>query len=558
MKCFLSKSRNKNPVHLPVRPAASIANVIGIICLTAIIAFNGCKKDFEFDKVKALSWNPDLALPLVHDSLTLKQALTQSGAEDHFYIDENGDISILYYFNPDAFRIMPGDLIRILPVTFPFRHTVTQPEQNTLAQSDLSLTAVPFSLGLTSFNQDTRIDRLLVREGTIIIKTNHTFSNSGYLTFRILNATLNGNPFSFTISPFAEGGNQTLVDISNVSLDLSSSPGVLNGEVDGLLKKSDQPVAGDEISVDLTITIPKIGYFEGFLGKQVFDQLSDTVRVDVFNNAYALGEVYFVDPQASIKIINSIGIPADITVEKLVSINNASGVTMDIASQLGAGAFFQIPSPLVTATQPVEKSMFYTNENTGNVMNDFYNLKPDNVAFQIKAVINPSAKQVNFFYDTSSFHADIRVKLPLYGHFDHLTFQDTFDLVIDKPEELEYLLFRTQFTNGLPLSSMIQVYFTDENYNKKDSLTGNDRILVEEAPVDPSTHLPYPGMYGYKDTTFYLGPDRLLNLKNVKKALLKAVMHSTDEGQVNVKFRADQMLKVNFSAKAKVHKMVQP
>ena len=343
-----------------------------------------------------------------------------------------------------------------------------------------------------------------------------------------------------------------------MSIDLSSSPNTIQTEVEGFLKKSGEPVAGDEIRADFQVSIDTIGWFEGFLGRQTFPQLEDTVRVDVFNNAFALGEVYFVDPQASITIINSIGIPTEITVEKLVAINNASGSTLDIADRLGAGAVFPVPCPLITAIQPSVKTMLYTNENTGDAMNDFYNLKPDNVAFRIKALINPTGTPLNFFSDTSSFYADLRVKLPLYGHFDHLTFQDTFNLVIDKPEEIEHLEFRTNIVNGLPLTALMQVYFTDENYNKKDSLTGNDRILIQEAPVDPATHLPYPGMFGIKDTTFILNMQRMENLTNVKKVLVKAVLNSSEDGKINVKLRADQMMKINFSARVKLRKNIQP
>ena len=103
----------------------------------------------------------------------------------------------------------------------------------------------------------------------------------------------------------------------------------------------------------------------------------------------------------------------------------------------------------------------------------------------------------------------------------------------------------------------MQVYFTDENYNKKDSLTGDDRILIREAPVDPATHLPYPGMYGVKDTTFILNMERMQNLKNVKKIIVKAVLHSSDEGLINVKLRANQMMKINFSARVKLRKIIQ-
>jgi len=529
-----------------------------IIWLMLIIVLAGCKKDFDFDKVKSLSWNPKLALPLVNDSITLKKMLTMGDAEDHVYIDESGNISILYYYNNDAFRLKPADLIKLPPAGFNYLHQITPAEQIILNNSDLTLTPSYFTFSLTGVNQDIRVDKLLIKKGMIRVNTDHTFSNDGHLTIRIQNATKNNAPFSFTVEPIVAGPSQTNVDISGVMLDLSSSPDMVTAEVEGLLKKTEEQVAGKEIRANFQVRIDTVGWFDGFLGHQTFSQLDDTIRVNVFNNAFVLGEVFFMDPQASITIVNSIGIPTEITVEKLVAINNASGVTLDIADRLGAGAVFQVPSPLIPLTQPAIKSMYYTNDNTGNAMNDFFNLKPDNVAFQIRTVINPTGTPQNFFSDTSSFYGDLRVKLPLWGHFDHLTFQDTFDLSFDKPEDIEYLEFRTNIVNGLPLTALMQVYFTDENYVRKDSLAGNDQILIVEAPVDPATYLPYPGMFGVKDTTFILNQQRMLNLEFVKKMLVKAVLHSAEDGQINVKLKADQSIKLDFSAKATLRKTIQP
>ncbi|MDP1622035.1 MAG: hypothetical protein Q8M08_06810 [Bacteroidales bacterium] len=525
--------------------------------LMFIIALSGCRKDFEFDKVKNLSWNPDFALPLVNDTITLRKILTQGGVEDHLFIDESGDISILYYFNNDAFRIRPNDLIRLSPVSFSYLHQITQAEQGILSITDLTINPVTISFNLSGNNPDTRVDKLMIKKGVIKVLTNNTFSNDGYLTIRLLNATKNGVPFSFTLQPVVSGQTQTNVDLTDVLLNLSSSPNIVTAEVEGFLKKSGSPVAGDQIRAEFQVAIDTIGVFEGYLGHYTLTQLTDTVRVNVFNNAYTLGEVFFMDPQIAITMVNSIGFPSEVTIENLIAINNATGNTLDIADRLGAGAFLPVPAPPFPVLQPATTRMNYSNENTGNAMYDFFNLKPDNVAFQVKTVINPVGTPFNFFTDTSSFYADLRVKLPLWGHVDHLTYQDTFDLKIDKPEEIEYLEFRTNIINGLPLTGLMQVYFTDDNFIRKDSLAGSDMILIREAPVDPVTYLPYPGMFGIKDTTYILNSGRMKNLENVKKMLVKAVLFSANEGQSVVKLRVSQAIKLNFSARAKLRKTIE-
>ncbi len=533
-----------------------LAPGIQIILMVLIFTFSGCRKDFQFDKVKNLTWNPDLALPLVNDSITFRRVLTQGGAGDHLFIDESGDISILFYYNNDAFRLRPVNLIKLSPAGFSYLHQVTQTEQDILSVSDLAIPPLPFTINLTGNNPEIRVDKLTVKKGTLSVHTTHTFNNAGSLTIRITNAVKNNAPFSFTITPFVNGTADTTISLAGVTFDLTSSPNTIHAEVEGFLKKSGEPVAGDQARADFLVAIDTIGWFEGFLGHQTFSQLKDTVKVNVFNNAYTLGEVYFMDPQATITVVNSIGVPTGITVEKLVAINSVTGITLDIADRLGAGSVFQVPAPLITDTRSATKTMYYTNGNTGNAMYDFFNLKPDHAAFQVRTEINPTGTPLNFFSDTSSFYGDLRIKLPLWGHFDHLTFRDTFDLVINKPEELEHLEFRTKIANGLPLTALMQVYFTDENYNKKDSLLGTNQLFIREAPVDPATYLPYPGMYGIKDTVIILNSQRMQNLAQVKKMVVKAVLHSANEGQSNVKLKANQLLNLNFSARAKLRKTI--
>jgi hypothetical protein len=556
MKYFHRKLMEKRISPFLTHQTGRIVTGIAMIGMIALLIISGCKKDFQFDKVKDLAWNPDFALALVNDTITLRKVLTQNGAGDNLYIDDSGNISILYYYNHDAFKLLPNDLIRISPFSFPYMHQITHDEQNTLAISDLTLQAVTLTLDLPLNNQEITIDRIRVKTGKIRVTTTNTFNNDGTLTCRILNATKNGQPFSFTITPFVSGQMQKDIDIADVWFELAATQNKLQVEVEGLVKKSGSPIAGDQIRADFEISISSIGRFEGYLGQQVFPQLMDSVRIRVFNNAYVLGQIHFMDPQDSITIVNSIGIPTEITIEKMVAINNSSAASLDIASYLGSGAIIQVPSPLINATQPTVSKMVYTNANTGNAMDAFFNMKPDWVAFQVKTRTNPAGKTTNFFSDTDSCFADLRVKLPLWGHFDHLTFQDTFDLVIDKPEELEHLEFRTKISNGLPLTARMQVYFTDDKYNKKDSLAGLDEIFITEAPIDPATDLPYPGVFGEKDTSITLDMSRMQNLTNVKKMLVRAVLNSDNNGQVNVKMKAEQRLKLNFSARAKLRKTI--
>ena len=525
---------------------------IAFLSLTFLIFLAGCKKDF--DKIKPVIWKPDFAIPLVKDEITFEDALKESGSEKNFYIDDSGDISFLYYFRDYSFGITPKDLINIPPFPFNYEHQVTSEEQQIISTQDMNLQPVNFSINLTQDFPDARIDKLLVKEGNVVLNMNNTFNNNGHIIIRFLNATKNGVPFIYTTHPFVSGTTSETIDLAGVLFDLSANPSIATIQVECSLKKSNRPVAGDMIRIGFTLNVNTIGRFEGYLGQQTFTPNEAYVKVTAFNNAYILGDLYFVDPMASITIVNSIGIPSRITVRKLQGLNTSSNFSLDITDKLGANAVFPVPSPGITATEPVTKTVDYSNANTGNSIAELFNIKPDRIYYQIKTEINPVKRGINFFTDTSSMYANLVVKLPLYGHFDHLTVQDTFAFSMNKQKEIESVNFKSNITNALPLQAMMQVYFVDKGYHVLDSLTGGDCMIIKEAPVDPATHLPYPGKFGVKDTSFFFNQQRMENLSNAEHILVRAVMNSYDGGSTNVKIRSTQSLRLDFSSEIKYRK----
>jgi hypothetical protein len=527
-----------------------------LLMISSLGIITSCKKDFKFDRIKGLDWHPDLAVPIVKDSITFERALIETGTDKNFYIDENGDVSILLYFKKKAFMVLVNDLIAIPQLGFSYERQITAEEQQIISNQDFPIPPETFSVNLAESSPDLIVEELKVKEGRINITSNYTFNNPGYLNVTVLNAFKNGDTLTTRIGPFAQGASTSAIDLSGVEFDLNASPNIIRIRVDGLIKKSDHPVAGDILHSDYTVEISKIEKFKGYLGQQTLLPIEDTVRVTAFNNAYVLGDIVFSDPQVSITIHNSIGIPAAITVQKLMAYNNASNVGFDITDRLGANAYFEVPSPDYNDPKVVSKTMAYNNTNTGNSMNELFNLKPDKVYFKIKNQINPHGKTVNFFNGNDSLYADLDVKLPLFGRFDHLTLQDTFDFSLNQQQEIEMVEFKTKIANGLPLMARMQVYFVDSLYNKLDSLTGADNILIEEAPVDPNTFLPYPGMYGMKDTSFFLNQSRMEVISNARKIIVRSVMNSYDDGKTNVKIKAAQLLKLDFSALVRLRKTI--
>jgi hypothetical protein len=523
-----------------------------------LLYLTGCKKDFDFDRIKPVTWKPDFAVPLVTDEITFESALRETGSVNNFIIDDAGDISILYYFHDNAFRISPNDLLKLPPVQFTDVHVFSLAENQILKSQDLSLPPVNHTLDPAQALPGVRIDKLLVREGNLTINTDNTFTNEGYLIIRFLNGTKNGIPFSYTTRPLSAGHSTEIIDLADVYFDLTSSQNKVIIQVEGLLKQSDRPAEGDMIQSSIALNVLKIGKFEGYLAQLTFTPAPASVGMSVFNNAFTQGDVYFVDPVASITLFNSIGVPARITILQLRATNSVTGLSREITNALGANAVFSIPPPSYNATVPVSKTMDYTNANTGNSMDVLFNIKPDEVHYQIRTELNPVSNNFNFFTDTSSLYANLMVRLPLYGHVDHLIVQDTFAFSLNREEDIESVNFRTNIVNGFPLTARMQLYFTDRDYHVMDSLTSGNYIAIKEAPVNPVTHLPEPGRFGVKDTSFYFDRQRVERLTGAEHVFVRAVLNSFDEGKSNVKIKASQTLKVNFAAEIKLKTELDP
>ncbi|MGE5424590.1 MAG: hypothetical protein ACM3N9_04455 [Syntrophothermus sp.] len=524
--------------------------------LITVVLLAGCAKYFDKDKMILDNWTPDFALPLVDDSITFEKGLEVGGAEKNFIIDESGNISILFYYNADAFGITPSTLLGQISPQLDYSHQFTVQEQQIIQAQDYILPPETVPLNLNEQNPDVRMDRIMIKRGSIHLNCFSDFNNAGSLSITIPEATKGGHVFTFNLLPFKQGQSDQQIDLSGVLINMASNPGQISMQISGIIKKGSSPAAGQATMCSATLRIDTIGLFEGYFGNRVMELGEEYVKINVFNNAFALGTLYFEEPSASVTVVNSLGIPMKVTIEELKSVNLQSNVVYDITNQLGSNSIIDIAAPLITDPNPKKKSVEFTNLNTNNSMNSFINIKPDRVYYKLKAELNPNNTGSNFLRDTSSFKADLKVKFPLYGYFDNLTVQDTFPFNLAEQKDITQMLLRTAITNGLPLMARMQVYFVDDRFNKLDSLTGTDNIFIKEAPVDPATHLPYHGMYGVKDTSFLLDEARIKKLQQAKKMLVKAVMNTSGGGQSPVKIKADQALKLRFSAMIKINHQI--
>src|SRR3954471_1592093 len=87
-----------------------ITSVFALVLI--IFMVSSCIKDnFEFDKLAQTEWNPSLAAPLVHSSLSVQDILTKNDKSGVISVDSNHFCSIVYEGN--LFSILASDLVKM-------------------------------------------------------------------------------------------------------------------------------------------------------------------------------------------------------------------------------------------------------------------------------------------------------------------------------------------------------------------------------------------------------------------------------------------------------------
>jgi hypothetical protein len=280
----------------------------------------------------------------------------------------------------------------------------------------------------------------------------------------------------------------------------------------------------------------------GFFGQREFIIPSGSSLISIFNN-FQNGGVHFEDPVMTISLLNSFGMPIDAQITTLTATLD-NGTIMPITGP--------IPSPLID--YPIifgqaSRNSFVFDKTNSNIQ-QVVDAVPKKLNYNITAGTNTPLPTYNFMSDSSKFSADMRIEFPLNGYVSGFTIQDTVDFAIGDVSILSSIAFRLNVTNGFPVHSTTQLYFTDNNFNILDSLFTNsqDRI-IEAAEIDGSGNVTQPT---YRSADELFEGERLEHLLNAKKILIRGVLATTNAPTSTVKFYDDYKLDFKLGVRTKL------
>ncbi len=496
-----------------------------IVLITSLTAFlYGCIKDEDFDltNMAANQWNPDLAVPLIHSSMSIND-ITGMNESGLFTVNNQHQISLIYKTNiytQHGYQFFT-------PVNESNFQTlqIFSPDSITLYQTNTVSRSIAPTMTLT-FPNNEQIDSMNFRTGILRINLYSGIPHDAVLNIKIPTASKAGVVFDKNIPIAAAAGSDVYVqqqfDMAgyNMGTKKNNMPNQLDLVYTLTFNNSGTTLPTINKVFNITSTFDAItpSSLFGYFGQREFLMPNDSINIGVFNN-FSNGSIYFDDPKVTITLTNSFGMPLDAQIKTFSSVQN-NGTVIPVTGPY--------PSPMIDyplTFGQTSTTSFTFDKNNSNIQ-QIINSAPNNFIYNISAATNSPLPTYNFMSDSSVFKADLKLELPLKGYAVGFTIQDTIDFALSKIEQLSSASFRLNISNGFPVSAYAQIYFVDDNYNIIDSLlsTSQNR-LFEAAEVDNNGTVTVPTVRS-SDESFEGA--RLQNLFTAKKIMIRATIQTRD------------------------------
>lgn len=529
--------------------------ILPSVILLTLLVITACYKDkFDFSKLSNnINWNPNLAVPAIHSSLTIRDLLQDYDSTEVFVNDQTGFLYLMYH--NQVFSMPASNLVTIPDQSFADNFTGSEftsqgfPVPNSPVTVSKNYThQMSLGMGTDAF------DSLTIKSATFNLSVTSSFLHTGSMTITFPTMKKNGIPYSKTVNINIDDGTFTytnsFTDVAGYNIDLTNPTfNQIPATLDLTLVRTtgNAVIATHQCDVSLSFTEIDYSILWGNIGQRPVPVQEDTVNIKLFNNTIN-GEIYLMDPRFRLFLRNSFGVPLGINFNdfKIYSsiTNTYNPYTFPPAYNNLVIAAPVTPGQTVTTTILLDTTNF---PEIRSIISEF----PRFVYLQTNALTNPPpTTQYNFITDTSHISVDLEVELPMWGRAKWWALQDTLDFnfsdyfkdSVPDLSNIDWFKFRTNITNGMPTEVGVQIYLTDTLYNIIDSIYGPQNmeiiasgILGTSGKVIASTK---------KISEVYFTGTRLVQLLNVKKALVRGYINTTNNGSTNVRFYEEYAIDV--------------
>lgn len=497
--------------------------------LLSLAALSSCRKEMA-------SWESNWTLPLVNDTLDLKNLVTDS------FLSLDGSGFYQLEINRNILDIKMSDYIEIPDTVVSQKYAI-----------GASLNVSP-GTSFVNNNKDHNFDlqgaqlkRAHISAGKIKISVENPIETKTIFTVKLPKAKKNGVQISQTFQAPA-GTNQNpsvtsaVIDLSDYDLDLTGT----NGEGYNLLQSQmtvQSDPAGDAVTVNNYDTTKfiiemeglKLNYARGYFGNLVVEDTS-TLHVD-FLDKVTSGVFDLPNTDIEFIISNGIKVNAKATLNSLVNTNSHTGNSVALSHpQIGVPMYIEQATGTWDAFFASVKNLSFTSNNS-NVEQYIENLGA-NQKLNFRLELNPQGNLSggwDEFFPESRLQVRMKAHMPLSASMTALTIQDTFELDLDKNTDKTHIVagkLKLSTANAFPMQGTVQIYLLDESGQLVETVTGSEAIASSLAgPV-------ISGQLRKSNSTVYfdLSESTLGKIDIIRKAVVKVVLNTPGPGSSNSEF----------------------
>ncbi len=522
----------------------------------AILAVATVACNTEFNEI-----TPTYAVPLISSKLGVYNLLAKV---DSSFIERGNNGLITLVYGNDIFQLPSESVVKFTTQSMGTQATYTGPTLNPFnpgAPVEISQTVLLDFFGVTA----EEIYKLLADSGLVRMELNSSIKHTINYEVTYENITVGSVPVKFTGNSVYQGANHVITD--SRSLDGATIDFGLNNTNHNKIKltylikiygQGGNPLSvGENISLISTISGIKFDFVECYLGQQDISIPVDSIPINLFQftneeQTSQSGTFALTDPGVKIEIENAFTLPMNVNITKMALKREDTGQE-DNVNLSGLQNPFSVQYPLVpgdvqTTSVVIDKS----NSNLHTL------ITPERkfMIFKFDVNTNPGGKtgSPNKFAKSTELKVRANLNLPMAGYGYNWILSDTIELGFNfgNQENLKSGIIRLNIDNHFPLEADVQVYFLDENKNKKDSLFDNSVQFLKAPPIGAEGRVT-----GSELSTKDIPADnaKMKNITGSKYVAIYAKLKtpgSTGSNPVEVKIYEDNYIFVKMGIKAEI------
>lgn len=493
-----------------------------VFSLFISLLFVSCRKE------KAI-WESDWSLPLVSDTLNLKNLVTDS------FLAVNGSGNYQLEINRNILDLNLSDYIEIPDTTIAQKYSIASGSLNVQPGTSFVNNNKDHLFDL----QGAELKSVVISEGKIKISVENPIETKTIFTVKLPKAKKDGLAISKTFqAPAGTNANPSVtsaeINLAGYELNLTGT----NGEGFNLLQ-SQMIVQTDESGVAVTVNNYdttkfiiemegiKMNYARGYFGNLIVQDTSD-LYVEFLDK---ITSGIFDLPATNIQFIisNGIKVSARATLNSLTNTNSYSGTSVTLNHpQIGVPFIINQATGTWDSFFASIRTILFTSSNS-NVEQFIENLGAHQ-KLDFKLELNPygniSGGWDEFFPD-SKLQVQLKAQMPLSASLTNLTIQDTFDLNIDSDPNnthIEAGKLKLKVSNAFPLQGEVKIFLLDAVGQLVETVSGSELIPSSVYGTLIS------GQLQKSDATIYfdLNSNTLSKINSIKKVVIKVVLNTPD------------------------------